>query len=276
MAGAEWLLFFDSEAACEELASWLGPWVRAAAPGDGAPAGTITLSVDDGLAPSRFPATPDAGGPSAPPRIERTRGGFRLARRGYEVRVDPDGGRDVAAVRCAPVYALTAARTAIRMLACRWVAASGGLALHASSVRAGGALVVFAGPSGVGKTSAASAFAPADRLDQDLVLLGRLDDRWVRLDMFDEYEPRRFAPGEGVGLAVRAVLLPAAGEAFSLRRLRGSEAVRACLHVPAGWGAAEMLALMEGVEDLTGSVPVERMEWSLGDDLPTLLEAALA
>jgi hypothetical protein len=284
MAGAEWALLIDSGTtsaatrgtAFGDLASWFGPWVRPAAAGDGAPAGTITLSVDDGLTPSRFPAKPDAGGPAAPPSIERTPGGFRLAQGGYEVRVDRDGGRDLATVRCAPLYARTAARAAVRMLACRRVAESGGLALHASSVRAGGGLVVFAGPSGAGKTSAASTFPLADRLDQDLVLIGRLDDRWVRLDMFDEYEPWRFAPGEGAGLAVRAVLLPAAGEAFGLQRLSGSEAVRACLHAPAGWGAAEMLALMERVELLTGALPVARMEWSLGEELPRLLEAALA
>jgi hypothetical protein len=278
VAGGEWPITVEdgtepsaASAVRDELASWLGPWARAFHPGeadDARAAGLVTFTVDAG-------ATPD-GAPEIIPHVEPIPGGFLLVERGYEVRLERRGGRDAAAVRSMPLCARAAVRTAVRMLACRRVVTAGGLALHASSVRSRGGLFVFAGPSGAGKTSAAETFAPADRLDQDLVLLAREGGSWVRLDMFDEYEPTRFAPGEGAGLEVRAVLLPARGRGFGLEHLSGSDAVRACLHVPAGWGAAGTRALLERAEAFAGSVTVARMAWALGQDLPRLLASALA
>ena len=274
VAGGEWPITIEGGAASvvrDELASWLGPWARVVSPdagGDASAAGLITLTVD-------ADATPDSA-PEILPHVEPIPDGFLLVERGYEVRLERPGGRDAAAVRCAPRCVKAAGRTALRMLACRRVVAAGGLALHASSVRSRGGLIIFAGPSGAGKTSSATTFAPADQLDPDLVLLACEDGRWVRLDMFDEYEPSRFAPGEGAGLEVRAVLVPAAGSAFALERLSGTDAVRACLHAPAGWGAAQMRELLESAEAFAGSVTVARMAWALGQDLPELLESALA
>ena len=123
---------------------------------------------------------------------------------------------------------------AFRMVAMRLAAAEGGVAIHASSVlspdRQGA--YVFAGPSGVGKTTSASAFGPDLALDEDFVLLLPGSRGFSRLP----YEPRRAAfsgpPEAGQSMPVRAILLPQKAERFRLTRLGIVEALRHCLHLP--------------------------------------------
>lgn len=260
-AGHLWALRARSPECLRELSSWFGPWVHEPREGDAPPAGMVTLEDD---AP-----------PGAAQGVEVVPGGFRLATEAFDVRVTTSGDAERADVRCVPPARRAAARAALRVLACRRVDGEAGLALHASSVRVSGALVVFAGPSGAGKSSAADAFPEAQRIDSDLVLLSNETGAWARVDVFDEYEPGRFAPGDAAGLRLRAVLVPARGAAFDLRPLDGSDAVRACLHVPAGLDAARVTLAIARTEALARSVPVARMEWALGEDLPALLKKTL-
>ncbi len=276
----------------DEIASWLGPWAREGA----VPSPDRGAGGREGAA--GFIEMAGAGG-RLPADINRETGGFRIRSEGYDLLVTERDGVQRAIVRCIEGYTVTAARAALWTLAARLVLSEGGVALHASSVRTARGVIVFAGPSGAGKTSARAAFAVSDRLDPDRVLLAERDGRWVRLDVFDEYEPRSFAPGEAAELPVRAVLVPEAGAEFSFGLLRGAEAVRACLHLPpvgrrsgsfesearpdGHGGPAEdesgVAAVSRGlarVERLVGAARVARFSWSLSDDLPALLESALS
>lgn len=276
-AGRDWLVRAGLEGVRDELAAWLGPWARSPGADESPFAGSITMI---------------AGGPGGfTPGVRRAAAGLHITEKCYDILVTTRDGTEHAVARYAGGYHATVARTALRILAARLVLAEGGVPLHASSVKTPRGALVFAGPSGVGKTSAAEAFPASDRLDPDLVLVaeeaGRSSPagRWVRLDLFDEYEPRRFVPGTGAGLPVRAVLFPEPGPEFELRPLRGAEAVRRCLHLPAGVslpdgrGGPDARAVSKGlarVESLTAAVPVARFRWSLSDDLPALLEGILS
>jgi len=292
-AGRAWLLGVDQEDDREALARWLGPWAVPARPspdGDDLAVlareeecvGLVTMTV----APPERMRRPDS--PPAPhdapvhPVLIQTTEGLTAFSDDYRFSFGTSDGMDRAAVEYVKGNERSAARAAFRLLVMRRVFAGGGIVLHSTSVRAGRGLLVFAGPSGAGKTTAAFTFPPDQRLDPDLVLLVERGGSWVRLDHFDEYEPRNFAPGSAAGIPVRAVLLPGAGGAFDLRFIDGAEATAACLHIlsPAMSGAtsAEVAALIERAERLARSVKVARLAWSLAeerDDLPRLLEDAL-
>ena len=281
-AGRDWAVETDRKAR-DELAEWLGPWAREPARGDGPAAGSIAMVAvePEEVTPRVRRTTPRRVALLKEP--DATRGASRIPTERYEILVTAEHGHEHAVVGYEAGYHNTAVRTALRILASRLVVTEGGLALHASSVRTPRGVLVFAGPSGVGKTSASEAFPASERLDSDLVLLAEEDDRWVRLDLFDEYEPRRFAPGNAAGLALRAVLVPAPAGRFELRVLRGTEAVRACLHLPAAAGTAQegssaiaVSDVLARIDGLARAVPVARFGWSLSEDLPALLEEALS
>jgi len=292
-AGQTWLLGVDQEDDSEALARWLGPW---AAPGRQSPegddpialarheecAGLVTMTA---VPRERIPQPAPAGAsrnPPVHPDLMKTAEGLAALADDYRISFGTSEGMDRVAVEYVKGSERSAARAAFRLLVMRRVLAGGGIVLHATSVRTGRGLLVFAGPSGAGKTTAAFTFPVERRLDPDIVLLVERGGSWVRLDHFDEYEPRNFAPRSAAGLPVRAVLLPGAGGAFDLRFIDGAEATAACLHIlsPAMSGAAsaEVAASIERAERLACSVRVARFAWSLAeerDDLPRLLEDAL-
>ena len=278
-----WSFRLDRPDVRDELAEWLGPWARGPARGDGPAAGSIAMvTVEPAeLTPRVRRTTPRRVALLKEP--DAARGASRIPTEPYEILVTAADGHEHAVVRCEAGYHNTAARTALRILVSRLVVAEGGLALHASSVRTPRGVLVFAGPSGAGKTSASETFPVSERLDSDLVLLAEKDERWVRLDFFDEYEPRRFAPGVARDLSLRAVLVPEAGAGFAIRFVRGVEAVRACLHLPAAAGTAQegsnavaVSNVLARIDGLARAVPVARFGWALSDDLPALLEEALS
>jgi len=268
----------------DHLAEWLGPWARPAGAGDEV-AGVVVMTAGEstGVPPRRQGSQDRQGRPSLARSdvlgVLAVPGSFSFFSDEYDLLVTPVEGGDDAEARYAEGFHTTAARAALRALASRFTLAEGGVVLHASSVRTPEGILVFAGPSGAGKTSAASAFRPGDRLDSDLVLLAERGRRWVRLDLFDEYAPPRFAPGTADGVAVRAVLLPQAADRFELRLLSGAEAVRGCLHLAPGTediGTVEATEILARVEGLARAVPIARLAWSLSDDLPSAVEEALS
>ncbi len=153
------------------------------------------------------------------------------------------------------------------------VVEEGGLALHASSVRLGGTVLLFSGPAGAGKTTAATAFPPSDRLDDDMALIAERAGEWVRLDAFDARDPRRFGPGDVGELRVRALFLPFPAAAFTAEVLKGAAAVKACLHIPPKAllqkGTTERI--LDAASRFTAKVPVVRLGWSPKQNLPLLL-----
>ncbi|MHC4505292.1 MAG: hypothetical protein ACYTFI_18465, partial [Planctomycetota bacterium] len=234
-----WTFRVDRPEVRDHLAEWLGPWARGPARGDGPAAGSISMvTVEPAEDTPRVRCTTPRGEVLLR-EPDATRDASRIPTEPYEILVTAAHGHEHAVVRCEAGYHNTAARTALRILVSRLVVTEGGLALHASSVRTPRGVLVFAGPSGAGKTSASEAFPAGERLDSDLVLLAEKDGRWVRLDFFDEYEPRRFAPGVARDLSLRAVLMPEAAAGFAIRFLGGVEAVRACLHLPAAAAASQ-------------------------------------
>lgn len=311
-AGHAWRLDIDGEEGREALAEWFGPWASAASAHpstdaadagagarDDACAGFVTMRAvaEDQVRrphPLASERTQDESGPIAPAKVravwneaagsffEHTVEGVRAGCDEFEITITARDGKDCVAVVYVNGSERRAARAVFRLLATRRVLADGGVVLHSSSVKTERGLLVFAGPSGAGKTTAAFTFPPEVRLDPDLVLLVERDGHWCRLDHFDEYEPYRFAPGVAAGLPVRAVLLPSAGPGFSIRFLKGAEAVAACLHVPPpsvfGDAPMETGEAISRAERFARAVPVARFAWSLAreeDDLPKLLDDAL-
>jgi hypothetical protein len=171
-----------------------------------------------------------------------------------------------------------ALRVVTRLLAMRCALASGGVVLHASSASLNGMAVVFAGKSGVGKSTAVNKFPAASRLDDDTVILMEREGVWVRPDMPNLEAPSAFAPKQGGELPVGALILPEAAPVFHTRIVSETEAFRACLHLPPAWmlpdGSVPEGALqkvLSGIGRLVKNVKVVRMGWRLSDDLPTLL-----
>lgn len=268
--GRPWLVQLEGPRPRDELAALLGVWARVPSCEEEPPAGAGVIKILEGDL-----AEGEAG-------VERRAEGLRIRSRDYEVLLCEGEGPPYAEVICQPGCGRKVAGRALRIVVLHAALMGGGLVLHASSVRAARFAYVFAGMSGAGKTTAAGTFPPGDRLDDDLVILGKEGGRWARLDFPDREQPRRFGPVGPDGLGIAAVLLPEPADAFVLSPLRGAEAVRECLHLP--WfasgrpgvvGEDELSRLLGRVEDLVSAVPVARVGWALSDDLPRLLREAL-
>jgi hypothetical protein len=269
-AGRPWLVQLEGPQPRDELAAVLGAWARVPSREEEPPAGAGVIRILE-----RDLADATAG-------VERRAEGLRIRSRDYELLLFQGEGQPYVEVTCRPGCSRKVAGRALRIAVLHAALMDGGLVLHASSVKTTGSAYVFAGMSGAGKTTAAGAFPPEDRLDDDLVILGAEDGRWARLDFPDREQPRRFDPVGPGGLKLAAVLLPEPADAFVLSPLRGAEAVRECLHLPwfaSGYegavGEDELSRLLGRVEDLVSAVPVLRVGWALSDDLPRLLREAL-
>lgn len=267
--GREWALEVDSEAVRSELAAWLGTWARAARGEEArSAAGFVTMVAADPT--------------SEKPGVRRDGRKLELHSDECDILVAGTAETEHARVRYRAGCVRPAAYLALRILAARRALSRGWIALHAAAVRTSRGVILFAGPSGAGKTTAARAFPRRERLEDDLVLAAEEDGDWVRLDVFDPLEPGRYAPRCADGLAIRALLLPEPGGAFRFTPLNGAEAYRACLQALslAGVGGyeadtAEVSQVLKGLDGLVAAVPVARFAWSISDDLPALLEASL-
>lgn len=202
-------IFCPNPGAAGRLRDWYGPWV-VSDPLAVAPLGRIVFSLDQ----REGTGVPDGGG------------GILLFEAGaFELALASEGAGDAGVeridVRCDEETIRGAARVAARVLVSRGAAALGTLVLHASSVETPEGLLLFAGPSGSGKSAAAATFPVDSRVDPDVVMLRRRDGGWRREEIFDEYWPRRYAPGRAAGAAARAVLLPERGSRSASRRCAG-------------------------------------------------------
>lgn len=294
-AGQDWILEFESAGVRDGVARWLGPWARVLREEDVRP---------DGAGLATFVSCTEL--PGGITGVRRHPEGIGLRTRGCHILTRETGRTVYGEIRFQEGTAIDAVRLALRVLVMRTAFARGAVALHAASVRTSRGAIVFVGPTGSGKTAAAGAFPPHERLDDDLVLLAKSGGRWVRLDLFDKESPARRAPrhssadGPGGhlnqrGLQVRAVLRPEPGDRFRLIGssgtsgtpgtswpLGGGEALLACFHVPAficvpgGERAVrDASSLLERLSELVEDVPVARFEWAPGEDLPALLEESL-
>jgi hypothetical protein len=168
-------------------------------------------------------------------------------------------------------------RTAFRALALKAAVARGGVALHAASaVDAEGRLYVFAGPSGCGKTTAAGTFGSGRQRDEDLVLL--VPERAPQQGEVPVYrragaDPQARGVERPAAEPVAAILLPEAGPGWEVEPLTGAAALRRVLHLPRVLSEAERASALSHALRLTAAVPVLRLRWSLGEDLPARLQA---
>lgn len=162
----------------------------------------------------------------------------------------------------------------------------GGITLHAASaVDHAGELYVFAGASGAGKTTAALTFGASQQRDRDIVCLRPVANSPTttpcefRRVCILPFPQAGVAPEElTASLPIKTILLPQhkregkhAGE-VCLTKLTGSNAVRACLHLPPDvLTTAQTAAALANVAELIERVPVYRLAWAKGDDLPEAL-----
>jgi len=261
-----WEILSDSSASARRVSEWYGPWAVGKHPvRGGKPAAEVVL-------------TQTAAKTAGRRGIQRKKEGVRLKLSGISVNADWRRVPWKISVRSGGKRIENALRIVTRLLAMRHTLASGGIILHASSANLGGKLVVFAGKSGVGKSTAVSRFPEANRLDDDTVILMERAGVWVRPDMPNLEAPSAFAPKQVGELPVGAVILPEAATAFRARILSGAEAFRACLHLPPVWMLPESSVpenalhdVLAGIGRLINRVKVVRMGWNLSDDLPVLL-----
>ena len=268
-AGLNWRFEADGTRAAGGLAAWLGPRARPVVRGSTGPpvAGVIRQTEADGSAAWMS-------------GIHRRPGGLVVRAGGYEILFAEPGGTWRADVRCRDGSATLAARLAFRVMLVRSAFARGGLALHAASVRAGRGVFLFIGRRGAGKSTAARAFPKRAQLDDDLAVLS-YDEKsrlWVRLSHIES----RLEPTGAEQLPIRAVLLPESAEsaeaadAFRLTPLRGREAFVGCLQLPFFAPLPdELRSIMARLEKLCADIPVARLAWKRGENLPALLDEAL-
>ena len=210
-----------------------------------------------------------------PPRFDR----LAVTRSGDVWDIDGDGVSGQVAAQSAKLEVfgggLAAMQTATRLACALWLAERGGLLLHGASVEVDGRALVFAGPSGAGKTTlsrrlgAAGAHVIADEVAA--VRLARAADGRVEPRLFGHPLPRRFgdgrAPKEGIPLAGIGLISHAGpGAAPRGTRLSPGQAGRALLHrvfLPAAHRSLAESALTT-VEAIARAVPVHAL--SLPDD----------
>lgn len=172
----------------------------------------------------------------------------------------------------------------------------GALVLHASGVAFGAHAVAICGDAGAGKSTTAGAclLAGASLVSDDVLAVGAADDGWVAwpgtracrvwddgarallgdpglAQVFSPTWDKRVVPPTALGaaladapvpLALVCVLAERGGEAPTLSRLRGFEAVRAIVpNASAHWtqDVAQRAAELRGVAQLAGDVPVVRV-----------------
>ena len=270
-AGREWCCEVIPGEAAREIATWLGEWVRVT-PGTGnSPkcVGRIKMSVSGEL-PERQPGI--TAGTSATMAVLGN----------CTVTIAHNHADMNAEVAFHPGSAAPSLVSVLRLLSLQSVFSEGGLALHASSVRMGDGVLLFVGPAGVGKTTAAQVFPPGDRLDDDLVFLTGHGGKWVRPATFDTRSPARFGPEEVGELEVRAIILPYAAASFEAEPLGSAEALAACLHmpppgllVPGDSGSNIAARVLANTSRMVAEVKVVRVGWSVDQDLPSLLRVLL-
>lgn len=266
-----WLCDINPDEEGDALLAWLDDWAETLAADEEPPdcAGRIHMS-QCGSDLRQNPAV--SGGPA----------GFKAILDNFTISVAAGDGPLEAEIAFQAGCAQPSLFSALRILSMYSVLSEGGLALHASSVRFGDEALLFAGPAGTGKTTAADAFPAKDRLDRDLVYLAERDGRWMRLCARGPDLPPAPDAQVRTALPVGAVLLPSAAESFKMERLDGAEAVSACLHTPPpgllpdGREGSGTARLLESACRLTSNVPVLKVGWAIGEDLPSLLSAALA
>jgi hypothetical protein len=184
------------------------------------------------------------------------------------------GGIQVARSEDAPAALEIFCRAAAMRMAAEgdWVCLHASSALSASSRR----LYVFAGPSEVGKTTCARAFGAKQVVDDDFVVLRANRAGFERLTCLPPgigSRPRlRHLAGP---CPVAAIIFPGRAERFALTRLRGADALRRCLHLPAVLPRQSTGKFLDAVHRLVETVPVFRLAWKKGQNLPQLLDGAM-
>ena len=261
-----WEIVSDSSAIARRVSEWYGPWAVG-----GRAAGRRKLSARVIVVRVATNAVGSRGIQSGKEGVEIKLSGISVNADWHHIPWKVDVHSDGKKIE-------NALRVVTRLLAMRCALALGGVVLHASSASLNGKAVVFAGKSGVGKSTAVNKFPGASRLDDDTVILMERAGVWVRPDMPNLETPSSFAPKQVGKLPVGVLLLPEAAPAFQTRILSGAEAFRACLHLPPAWTLPDssvpegaLQKVLSGISRLVRSVKVVRMGWRLSDDLPTLL-----
>lgn len=149
-----------------------------------------------------------------------------------------------------------------------WTVLAGGVVLHASSVVVGESLVLFSGPSGIGKTTAATLLAGDDYFTADQVVCLPSETGWLGYRLRDTR-----APSFGIG----AICFLERAEATVSRRLTHAESVRrtmANLFLPPGNDEMAHRVLDNAVA-LSSAVAAFRLGVSLSDFSLSAVESLL-
>lgn len=255
----------------------VGPYeVADASPGDGN-ADVELVGPDDELV---GPDDLDPGGkPDAPSvtfavRVPNYRPGGPAHGSAAEQYVVRMGGGPV---RVAGTYSDTAAVVgAIHAGLSLVLPSRGGFLAHAAVVGVDGRALVFPGPSGLGKTTAAAAVPGAVRLAEDRCALRRTGDGWVASAV--PTWPGRYPPQPPMELPVGAVVLVRKGVPLRVARVERLVAVQAVassmtvVRHPSGV-QAEVLDL---AADLVDRCPTLELSYKLGEEFWPSLREVLA
>lgn len=272
---------------CLRHGGWPEPWVVFRAfhrlwalywrPGSAAAARVLQLRLRALAAPEKGAAVEririEVGPLPGPPRLSASASAVELVTDRVAVQHNRAARQGVLRLGAAEA-AGAGVEALLRTAGAAMMLADGGLCLHASAVVGpdGSGALVFAGPSGAGKTTAAHAFGRACVLDEDFVaLLPAADGGWWRVPSLPPADPGTPAPAAEC-LPVRAIYLPARSERFALEPLEGGSAVLPLFHLPEALQTPEAAdRALAALARLVAAVPVYRLRWAQGMDLPALL-----
>jgi hypothetical protein len=164
-------------------------------------------------------------------------------------------------VKTETVNVVNAVESAFRFAAIKYADENGGTCIHASSVLLNDKAIIFAGPSGTGKTTCSEKFAMEERLDDDLVLIVKKDKKYYR---------QSWSPFSKTGnlSEVKAIFLPVKAESFSVRKAEPKETLKYIFNLPPeGMSEQYKERLFNNCCDMLEVVPAYFVEWNKADDL---------
>ncbi len=135
-----------------------------------------------------------------------------------------------------------------------------GICIHASAIKFKDKVIVFAGPSGTGKTTCREKFSPEDRLDDDFVLVIKKNDSYF----YKSWSP--FTINQEI--EIHSFLLPVKSNTFALKKADTKDAIKYLFNLPPERRGRDKDKIFKNACDIIEKIKVNFVEWSIEDNLP--------